>query len=227
MPGLPALSNPDPELDSKLGADQVRARKPSARSDAEWETFTLGRYAISGRIASGGMATVYRARLEGQGGFAREFALKVIHPHLASAEGFKDRFLDEARVASRVNHPNVVATVDSDQDRGYHYLVLELVDGVTVRQLQVHDLHRSPTSEGARLSPAEAARIIADVARGLHAVHTVVDERGESLDVVHRDLSPHNLMLDVTGRAVLIDLGLVKAPRAEPDGAPRRALRRV
>jgi eukaryotic-like serine/threonine-protein kinase len=212
MPALTATSNPD-EIESARGA----AREAVARSKSEWrrrpaeETFSLGRYVITGRIASGGMATVYRARLEGEGGFAREFAVKVIHPHLAAADGFKERFLDEARVASRANHPNVVATIDSDQDRGYHYLVIELVDGVTLRQLQVNDLHRSTTSEGAHLLPSEAARVVCDAARGLHAVHSVCDENGESLDVVHRDLSPHNLMLDVTGRTVLIDLGLAKA----------------
>jgi serine/threonine protein kinase len=212
MSTLPASSNPDP-IESARGA----AREAVARSKSDWrrrpaeETFTLGRYVITGRIASGGMATVYRARLESEGGFAREFAVKVIHPHLAAADGFRERFLDEARVASRANHPNVVATIDSDQDRGYHYLVLELVDGITLRQLQVNDLHRSTTSEGAHLSPAEAARVVCDAARGLHAVHSVADEHGESLDVVHRDLSPHNLMLDVTGRTVLIDLGLAKA----------------
>lgn len=199
------MSKPDhEEVDVDLESREWRRRPPE-------ETFRLGRYVITGRIASGGMATVYRARLDGQGGFAREFAVKVIHPHLAAAEGFRDRFLDEARVASRVNHPNVVATIDSDQDRGYHFLVLELVDGVTLRQLLVNDLHRSSTSEGARLSPGEAARVVCDAARGLHAVHTVVDEQGEALEVVHRDLSPHNLMLDGTGRTVLIDLGLAKA----------------
>ncbi|NVB42230.1 serine/threonine protein kinase [Pseudenhygromyxa sp. WMMC2535] len=218
MPGLPALSNPVSE-DRDTSARPVvlddpqpaweDARPKRARGDDE--TFSLGRYLITGRIASGGMATVYRARLESEGGFAREFALKVIHPHLAAADGFKERFLDEARVASRVNHPNVVATVDSDQDRGYHFLVLELVDGVTLRQLQVVDLQRSANESERRLRPTEAARVVCDAARGLHAVHTVVDDRGEALEVVHRDLSPHNLMLDVTGRTVLIDLGLAKA----------------
>jgi eukaryotic-like serine/threonine-protein kinase len=237
MPGLSALSNaipaeiagPASSVDQPMGPavdpagpaalDLARgaAREAVARSKTDWrrrpaeETFNLGRYLITGRIASGGMATVYRARLDGEGGFAREFAIKVIHAHLTAAEGFIDRFLDEARVASRVNHPNVVATIDSDQDHGYHYLVLELVDGVTLRQLQVNDLHRSSTSEGARLNPSEAARVVCDAARGLHAVHTVVDDSGESLQVVHRDLSPHNLMLDFTGRTVLIDLGLAKA----------------
>lgn len=221
MPGLPAISKldqEDAERSSALAASSsLRGETRGETRETKWsrrpaeETFSLGRYVITGRIASGGMATVYCARLQGQGGFAREFAVKVIHPHLAEAEGFKDRFLDEARVASRVNHPNVVATIDSDQDRGYHFLVLGLVDGVTLRQLMVNDLHRSSTSEGARLSPAEAARVVCDAARGLHAVHTVVDEHGVSLDVVHRDLSPHNLMLDITGRTVLIDLGLAKA----------------
>ena len=216
------MSKPDDDDDeraSAIASARGKARQAVALSHGSGrrrprpaeETFTLGRYAITGRIASGGMATVYRARLDGQGGFAREFAIKVIHPHLAAAEGFKDRFLDEARVASRVNHPNVVATIDSDQDRGYHFLVLELVNGITLRQLLVNDLHRSSTTEGARLSPGEAARVVCDAARGLHAVHSVVDEQGEALDVVHRDLSPHNLMLAATGRTVLIDLGLAKA----------------
>jgi|GEM_PF-2222410 len=211
MPGSPALSKLDPR-EATLASNFASAESiaQAARRRPAEETVSLGRYVITGRIASGGMATVYSARLEGQGGFAREFALKVIHPHLADAEGFKDRFLDEARIASRVNHPNVVATVDSDQDRGYHFLVLELVDGVTLRQLQVKGFE-SVESADARLAPAEAALIVCDAARGLHAVHTVVDEHGVSLDVVHRDLSPHNLMLDVTGRTVLIDLGLAKA----------------
>jgi serine/threonine protein kinase len=177
------------------------------------ETFKLGRYAITGKIATGGMATVYRGRLEGQGGFTREFAIKVIHPHLAAAEGFRDRFYDEARVASRVSHPNVVATIDSDFDHGYHFLVLELIDGITLRQLQITGQERTTAlGEGPyRLEAGEAARVVCDAARGLHAVHTTVDESGEAMEVVHRDLSPHNLMLDVTGRTVLIDLGLAKA----------------
>ncbi len=166
-------------------------------------SFRLGRYTVTGRIASGGMATVYRARLDGDGGFAREFAIKVVHPHLTEIPGFEDRFLDEARVASRVHHPNVVATVDIDSDRGYRFLVLELVDGPTLRQLQLHS--NEP------LAAAHAALVVCDIAHGLHAVHSAVDDEGRALHVIHRDLSPHNLMLDNTGRAVLIDLGLAKA----------------
>lgn len=171
---------------------------PQARS-----IFKLGRYDVMGRVAIGGMATVYRARLRGAGGFDREFALKVIHPHLTATEGFLDRFYDEARIASRVTHPNVVSTVGIEEARGRRFLVLELIEGITLRQLQLHREVSFPEPE--------AARVIADAARGLHAVHTVADETGASLDAIHRDISPHNLMVDAEGRTILIDLGLVKA----------------
>lgn len=166
-------------------------------------TSRLGRYEITGRIATGGMATVYLARLEATGGFAREFALKVVHPHLAAESGFRQRFYQEARLASRVRHHNVVATIDAGEDKGYCYLVLELVEGATLRQLM---LHRERS-----FAAIEAAHLVAEVARGLHALHTATDEQGKPLHIIHRDLSPHNVMLDQSGRAVLIDLGLAKA----------------
>lgn len=167
--------------------------------------FRLGRYDVVSRIASGGMATVYRGRKRGRGGFKRDVALKVIHPHLSSIDGFMARLIDEASVASRIHHPNVCAVVDIDAARGYHFLVLELIDGVTIRQAQ--NFSHTPM-----VMPAEeAARVIADAARGLAALHALLDDAGRSLEVVHRDISPHNLMLDKGGRTVLIDLGLAAA----------------
>ena len=163
----------------------------------------LGRYEILGRIATGGMATVYLARLEAAGGFSREFALKVIHPHLADQSGFQERFLEEARLASRVRHPNAVTTIDAGEDKGYSFLVLELIDGVNLRQLMLHRDRPLPAGQ--------AAWVVMQVARGLHALHTATDEDGEPLGIIHRDLSPHNVMLDREGRAILIDLGLAKA----------------
>jgi len=151
------------------------------------------------------MATVYCARKRGRRGFKRDVALKVIHPHLSSIDGFMARLVDEASVASRIHHPNVCAVVDIDAARGYHFLVLELIDGVTIRQAQ--NFSHTPM-----VMPAEeAARVIADAAHGLAALHALLDDDGRSLEVVHRDISPHNLMLDKGGRTVLIDLGLAAA----------------
>ena len=162
----------------------------------------LGRYEIAGRIAVGGMASVYLATLEATGGFAREFALKVVHPHLAAEDGFRQRFYREARLASRIRHPNVVATIDAGEDQGYCFLALELIEGATLRQLM---LHRERS-----FAAIEAAFIVAETARGLHALHNATDGDGNPIQIVHRDLSPHNVMLDQSGRALLIDLGLAK-----------------
>lgn len=168
---------------------------------------TLGRYEILGRIAAGGMATVYLGRLGAAGGFTREFAIKVVHPHLSDNEDFCGRFLEEARLASRVRHPNAVRTIDAGEASGYRFLVLELIDGVNLRQLML--LRNRP------LSPVQAASVVAQVARGLQAVHSATDEHGRPLGMVHRDMSPHNVMIDREGRAIVIDLGLAKAEERE------------
>lgn len=171
------------------------------------DSFTLGRYRIVGQIAKGGMATVYLAKLEAAGGFNRDFALKVVHPHLTDSTEIRARMLEEARLASRVRHPNAVRTVDAGEDQGYAFLVLELIDGVNLRELM---LHRSRP-----FSAIQAAGIIVQVARGLHALHTATSEDDTPLQMVHRDVSPHNVMLDRTGRAIVIDLGLAKAADRE------------
>jgi serine/threonine protein kinase len=168
----------------------------------------LGRYEVLARLATGGMAAVYIARAIGVAGFERLFAVKVLHPHLAHEEEFVTMFLDEARLAARIRHPNVVATIDiSDtQDAGY-YLVMDYVEGdhlgALMREASKTREHRLPTDS--------ALRIVVDALGGLAAAHELTDDSGRPLNLVHRDISPQNIMVGVDGIARLTDFGVAKA----------------
>lgn len=169
----------------------------------------LGRYEVLARLASGGMAGVYVARAVGVAGFERLFAIKVLHPHLAHEEEFISMFLDEARLAARIRHPNVVATIDiSDtQDAGF-YLVMDYVEGDHLGALL-----RRASELRTRLPTPVALRIVVDALNGLAAAHGLVDEHNRRLNLVHRDISPHNIMVGVDGVARLTDFGVAKAER--------------
>jgi eukaryotic-like serine/threonine-protein kinase len=167
----------------------------------------LGRYEVLARLASGGMAGVYVARALGVAGFERLFAVKVLHPHLAHEQEFITMFLDEARLAARIRHPNVVPTIDiSDtQDAGY-YLVMDYIEGDHLGAL----LHHA-SKLGTRLPLPIALRIIVDALDGLHAAHDLIDEQGRRVNLVHRDVSPHNIMVGTDGIARITDFGVAKA----------------
>ena len=167
----------------------------------------LGRYEVLARLASGGMAGVYVARALGVAGFERLFAVKVLHPHLAHEEQFITMFLDEARLAARIRHPNVVPTIDiSDtQDAGY-YLVMDYIEGDHLGALM-----RKAYELGTRLPAPVALRIMVDALEGLGAAHALTDESGQRINLVHRDVSPHNVMVSTDGIARLTDFGVAKA----------------
>jgi serine/threonine protein kinase len=165
----------------------------------------IGRYEVLGEIASGGMATVYVARSIGPRGFSRVVALKRLHPHLAADDDFVRMFLDEARIASGLRHPNVVATLDIDDSEGLS-LVMEYVEGMSLL-----DLTRAATERNERLSVGVSVRITLDVLAGLQAAHDLVDDEGHPAGVVHRDVSPHNVLLDRTGTARITDFGIARA----------------
>ncbi|MBN1654474.1 MAG: serine/threonine protein kinase [Deltaproteobacteria bacterium] len=186
---------------------QVAIKSPEVSLERSLVGRKLGRYEILAKIASGGMASVYVARAQGVAGFERLTAIKVLHANLAHEEEFVKMFLDEARLAARIRHPNVVATLDiSDTlDAGY-YLVMEYIEGDHVGKLL-----SGTTKAGVRLEIPVVLRIISDVLSGLSAAHNLADENGKKLNLVHRDISPHNIMVGVDGISRLTDFGIAKA----------------
>ncbi len=167
----------------------------------------LGRYRLGAEIASGGMATVYLALLEGAAGFEKVVACKVVHPHLAKENSFIEMFLDEARIASRIHHPNVCPVFDFGESDGRYYLAMEYLLGHTLGRVLRHSI-----GSGANESYLpNLARIVADACEGLHAAHELTDAQGVALDVVHRDVSPHNIFVTFSGVGRVMDFGIAKA----------------
>lgn len=166
----------------------------------------VGRYALYGEIASGGMATVHFGRLVGEAGFSRTVAIKRLHPQFARDPEFTAMFLDEARLAARVQHPNVVPILDVVSLGAELYLVMDYVQGESLARLI-----RAHREAGAGAPPTIAASIIAGVLHGLHAAHMAVNEQGEPLGIVHRDVSPENVLVGVDGVARVLDFGVAKA----------------
>ncbi len=167
---------------------------------------TIGRYEVITRLAVGGMAELFLARELGIAGLERLVVLKRILPHLADKPRFIDMFLREARIVARLAHPNVVQIFDLGEDDGNFFIAMEYIHGSTVRELQV----LSEESEG-RLPIDVAVAIIVQSLRGLHAAHELQDLDGRTLGLVHRDISPHNLMCTTDGNVKLLDFGVAKA----------------
>ena len=166
----------------------------------------IDRYELVAEIASGGMATVFLARLSGVGGFQRFVAIKRLHPHLANEDEFVQMFLDEARLAAGIHHPNVVPILEvGASPRGY-YLVMEYVEGDTLARL----LARAATA-GESVPTNIALRAIVDMLAGLHAAHELNDDQGKPCDLVHRDVSPQNVLVGVDGIARITDFGVAHA----------------
>jgi eukaryotic-like serine/threonine-protein kinase len=162
---------------------------------------SLDRYVLHDEIASGGMGAVHLARLRGARGFARTVAIKRLHPHVARDPDVLAMFLDEAHLAARVRHPNVVATLDVVAQGDEVFLVMEYVEGESLSRLQ-----KTP-----EIPLAIASAIVCDMLHGLHAAHEAVSERGEPLQIVHRDVSPQNILVGLDGATRVVDFGIAKA----------------
>jgi serine/threonine protein kinase len=166
----------------------------------------FGRYETLFRVASGGMAEVYVARALGEGGFQKIVALKRIKPDLAQDARFVTMFLDEGRVAANIASPHVVSTLDLGRaEDNSLYLVMELVTGASLQTLVFDAAAKGP------MPLAIAVDIVAQAALGLHHAHEATSPAGEPLDIVHRDCSPHNVLVDVKGLVKITDFGIAKA----------------
>jgi serine/threonine-protein kinase len=167
---------------------------------------TVGRYTLYGPIASGGMATVHFGRLRGDAGFARTVAIKRLHPTLAEDPEFAAMFLDEARLVARIRHPSVVPTLDVVRSGRELFLIMEYIDGESLSRLL-----RAARTRGEAMPLPVVSAVFAGVLHGLHAAHEARDERGDPLDIVHRDVSPQNVLVGKDGVARVVDFGVAKA----------------
>jgi serine/threonine-protein kinase len=167
----------------------------------------LGRYELLIPIAYGGMARVWAARLHGQRGFSKTVAIKTILPHLAHNPEFERMFLDEARIAAGVHNPNVCEIYELGEEGNVLYLVMEWVNGDSL----MHVLRGANGKTGTPIDVRLAARIVADACAGLHAAHELTDDDGRLLNVVHRDVSPHNILVSLEGNVKVADFGVAKA----------------
>jgi serine/threonine-protein kinase len=175
----------------------------------------VGRYMIFREIAAGGMATVHLARMAGPVGFSRVVAVKRLHPHLVRDPELHSMFIDEARVASRIRHPNVVPLLDVVAEGGDIYLVMEYVEGEALGTLQ-----RGARQRKQAIPLPVILAVMADTLQGLHAAHEARDERRQLLGIVHRDVSPQNILVGLDGAARILDFGVAKALGSGHDTRP-------
>src|SRR4051812_45043266 len=166
----------------------------------------VGRYALFDEIAAGGMATIHLGRLVGPVGFSRTVAIKTLHPQFAKDPEFVEMFLEEARLASRIQHPNVISTVDVATAEGEVFLVMEYVAGESLAKLV-----RSALKKGDPVPVEIAVSILAGMLHGLHATHEAKNEQLEAMHIVHRDVSPQNVLVGLDGVARIFDFGVAKA----------------
>jgi serine/threonine protein kinase len=166
----------------------------------------LGRYELIRKIAAGGMGEIYLARSRGTAGFEKTVIIKTILPHLADDPTFVDKFLDEGRIVVNLTHGNIVSVFDMDEVDGEYYIAMEYVPGRDLR-----DLLGTLRDRDEPMPVDLAAYIVSEICEGLGYAHRKTDDDGEPLDIVHRDVSPSNVLISTEGEIKLIDFGIAKA----------------
>jgi hypothetical protein len=187
-------------------AEPVSPLAPAAGPASEAPASQLGRYSIVRRLGSGGMAEVYLARVSGEAGFEKDVALKIMHKNLAQLEDVVAHFLDEARLATRLSHPNIVQIFDLGRAGEDYFIAMEYVEGYDLDHL-LEVAHQ----RGALVPVRVAIAITRKICDGLHAAHTAVAADGSPLDIVHRDVKAENVLISRRGEVKVADFGIAKA----------------
>jgi len=172
----------------------------------------LGRYTLLGKLATGGMAEVYLARQDGPQGFVKTLVVKRILPQYGRDEAFVRMFLDEARLAAQINHPNVVSIIELGEDPASesYFMAMEFIDGCSLKRV-IHQAMR----RGEPLPVALCCRILSDACGGLDHAHNLRGDGGRPLQIVHRDVSPENILVTYSGLVKVVDFGIAKATSTE------------
>lgn len=165
------------------------------------------RYELLSRIGVGGMAEVFRARVHGEEGFTREVVLKRILPHLSANEDFRKRFVDEAKMTTHLRHANIVSVLDLGRINQQLFIAMELVEGTDLAWL----LELLDVEKGERIPIRHALYIGVEILKGLHHAHEATGPDGQPLQIVHRDVSPPNTLISLSGEVKVCDFGIAKA----------------
>ncbi|MHB8417312.1 MAG: serine/threonine-protein kinase [Myxococcales bacterium] len=167
---------------------------------------TVGRYRLTRKIATGGMAEIWLASADGPEGFRKRLVVKKILPHLADDEEFVRMFLDEARIAARLNHPNIVQIFDLGEADGSYFIAMEYVPGKDLRRAYQDSAKAKNT-----LPAPLIVRVLIESAKALDYAHRATDDQGRPLHIVHRDISPQNILVTFQGGVKIVDFGIAKA----------------
>ena len=201
-----ARSPIDSDIHDSLGPQDSLPPPSSFPADESGPHRQIGRCELFAEIAHGGMATVHLGRWIGAGGFVKTVAVKALHAQFARDPEFVRMFLDEAQVVARIRHPNVMPTIDLVEERGELFIVMEFVESVTLSEL-IKRMRR----QGERVPVNIVLRVMTGVLQGLHSAHDVKDVQGRAMGLIHRDVSPENILVGTDGYARLIDFGIARA----------------
>ena len=170
----------------------------------------FGQYTLHELIGRGGMAEIYRATMPGIGGFEKTVAIKKILPHLAEDDEFTSMLIDEARIIESLDHSNIAQVFDLGKREGTYYIAMEYIHGVDLAEM-IEELEE----HGQYIPLPHVIHITSSICAGLHFAHSKTDDQGNPLNVIHRDISPHNIRLSFAGEVKIIDFGVAKAADRE------------